>query len=244
MTPASGQFLLKPTAETSDSNQVAQIDVIERIVSQGYSNDTKPANFPGKDKAKTCFTSVFQPSFNEARDAMMAFASLTGVQMHPGSNLHGKAPRLVLGSIIESKEKEYWLCLQASCDAVRVSDGDKFFFVPLEQTDKKAEHIVPIGGNEDSHRYLGLSTIESSYTRARTISFPTSGPVGGKVVRASKRRGVSGYWFTDSEKKQYRWIANLKSRRAMRSAQQVSQEFTRIGFDEFEPFRIAPSDKR
>ena len=238
MAPSNGAFVLKPHGETSNQNHVAQTDMIQRIVLDGYSKDTQPSTFPGKDKTKECFTSVFQPDFNEARDAMMAFASLTGVQSHPRSSLHGKAPRLVLGSIIESKENEYLLCLQASCDAIRVSDGDKFFFILLEEKDRKADHIVPRGVGGESNQYLGLSAVKAAYTKARTISFPTSGPNGGKVVRATKTQDVSEYWFTDSEKKLYRWIANLKPRRAMRSAQQVSQALTRIGFDEFEPFRI------
>ncbi|WP_211254188.1 hypothetical protein, partial [Pseudosulfitobacter pseudonitzschiae] len=45
------------------------------------------------------------------------------------------------------------------------------------------------------------------------------------------------YHVSDANNTDYRWLANLKYKRALRIAQNMSQEISRIGFDEFEPFR-------
>ena len=237
MKPADGTFVLKHTGDPKVHTGKVDPDVICRIVTEGYSKQNQPNTFPSEKRVKQCFSSIFEKSLEEGRVAMMSFACLTSVRSHPENNLEKSMPSLGLGSIIYSKEKGYLLCLQASCDAVRVKADDKFFFIPLAQDDENAEHIVPNSYSEKAGSFLGLRTAKGSYANATSINFPLSAIDGEQVVKGKKRRGVAGHWFVDSDGKVYRWVANLKSRRAMRVAQYVSQQLTRIGFDEFEPFR-------
>ena len=237
MKPTEGTFVLKHTGDSKLHTGRVKTDVVCKIVTEGYSHRKRPSTFPNDKKVRQSFSSIFEDNFEDGHLSMMSFASLTSVRSHPKSHLDKFKPSLTLRSVIHSKEKGYLLCLQASCDAVRVKADDRFFFIPLTRDDEKADHIVPDGYNNKASSFLGLRAADAAYANAVSINFPVSSIGAEGVVKARKRRGVAGYWFLDSDGKVYRWIANLKSRRAMRAAQHVSQQLTRIGFDEFEPFR-------
>jgi hypothetical protein len=44
-------------------------------------------------------------------------------------------------------------------------------------------------------------------------------------------------FFVSMDRQSYRWIADLKQRRALRTAQKLGQGMGRLGFDEFESYR-------
>ncbi len=210
-------------------------EVISIIV--GGLRNAKINGLPGEKKVRPSLSSIFVDSYKACRHNMMAFASLTGVRVHPGSQLYGRAPQLVLGTIVKTPDNKYLICLQASCDTVRVKAGMGFYFVPMSEEKDKPDHVVPILKNGDEGNYLGLVIDDKAYTKSRSLTFPPNAGNGVQTVRASKSRGIRGYYFTDTKGEKFEWIANLKQRRAMRSAQWISQDMGRIGFDEFEPFR-------
>ena len=230
------KFAIKFQEKGNDLEREVSKEKLVEMICKGRDAVPNPNGFPRKNLVKDNFTSIFEPDRCSGREAMMKFASLTGVRSHAGSNLHGKTPRLVLGSIIHCDTRGYLLCLQASCDTVRVQDGRGFFFVPVKECQSKPDQIVPYDDG-NSLRFLGLKTENSAYTKAVILKFSANGPGDGGFVRASPGKRESEYWFTDIDGAKYQWIANLKARRAMRAAQQVSQQLSRIGFDEFEPFR-------
>lgn len=221
-----------------------------KIVTKGYKSLSGPAErkklsvavhdrmakLPGKDKIKKHFSNVFFDSSNEARRAMLDFSLLTNSKVHELSVRQKRSRlRLDLGSVLHSSKHGYLLCLQATCDAGRGTGA--FFFVPMEVDDHSHDHVVPHSEPADEKRLVCLTVPTSkTYTRSIILNFgEINKRVGGVAIRFD---GVNKQYFVkDTAGKKYRWLANLKYKRALRAAQAVSQGMTRIGFDEFEPFR-------
>ena len=206
-----------------------------------------------KGVIKPHFSSLFYRDWRQARKKMDRFASLTGVRSHPGSypgsylSIPQWVPMLGFGTIIKPSQapenEQYLLCLQASCDTVRVGVNEgKFIFVPLERVSEDChtnhDHVVPVPDEQGSYDHIGLKVHKMSYRAMFTITFPPS-DMG--VVEAEARSicGESSkeFIFSDSNKQEYRWIADIKRRRALRTAQDLGRKLGRLGFDEFEPYR-------
>ena len=218
------------------------VDGLHVVLSQ---NGGMPPNRPKRQFFEDNLSTLFSDNLEDAHLQMRQFAALTGVRAHPGSYLclsDTWTPKLGLGTIIRDDDndgdKPYLMCLQASCDSVRIENEKNFLFVRLEEeTTGRPEHVVPITpGNETKHTYVGLSTSNESYCATRTIRFSASQDT--KTVDAKKNEGQSDFYFEDIENNKYIWVADLKRRRALRTAQRLGQDMGRLGFDEFEPYRI------
>ena len=169
---------------------------------------------------------------------MKEFASLTGVRAHPGNYLLGLGdnyPVLGLGSVVQDTDKQYWICLQASCDSVRLKKVTAFLFVPLCEENTKPELVVPVLNSAGVREFLGLRLEKTAYNMATSVLFTPD--QGSQTVRATTMRGREGFYFKAVKRRNYLWVADLKQRRALRIAQRLGQDMGRIGFDEFEPFR-------
>lgn len=191
---------------------------------------------PSKDAFSKNFSSLFCETTELANISMHQFSFLTNAQSSELSRIHRKtAPKLDLGSIIYSESDGYYLCLQATCDTVR--GAGLFFFVPLEVVDNATPDIVvPHGETDKKPNYVGLSVPEKCYTKSRSMDFGVINEAIGHIpICYDVQRKI--YHVPDATGSDYRWLANLKYKRALRIAQNMSQEISRIGFDEFEPFR-------
>jgi hypothetical protein len=170
---------------------------------------------------------------------MREFAALTGVKAHPGSHQYAdgkRFPKLGLGTIVMDRDETYLLCLQASCDSVRIDVPRAFLFVPLEVAAvEKPDHVVPIKRRGQPPEFIGLLMNKRSY--ADTVAFRFGADRKSLTVRAEKIQRRSGLFFKTEDGQVFKWIADLKQRRALRTAQQLGQDLSRLGFDEFEPFR-------
>lgn len=205
-----------------------------RKVAEGRKQNASNAK-PTKDGFKKYFSTVFSGSRDAASQAMMHFSFLTNSSSSELSLVHRRvAPKLELGSVVFSEKLGYLLCLQATCDAVR-GDG-LFFFVPLVATSASPEIVVPHKCKDGRPDYKGLEVPPKCYTRSLSLNFGTIDTKVGRIpINFDEGKGI--YQVLDSEKNEYRWLANLKYKRALRIAQSVSQQMSRIGFDEFEPFK-------
>ena len=109
-------------------------------------------------------------------------------------------------------------------------------FVPLEDKDPpQPDHVVPISHSANQVRYVGLSISEKSYRVVRSIEFSACQDTG--TVEAKRNQDRLGFDFVDTKANAYRWIADLKRQRALRTVQRLGQDMGRLGFDEFEPYR-------
>ena len=190
------------------------------------------------------FSTLFCRNAEDAVLQMDRFSSLTSVRSFPGCYLcqQGWTPTLGLGTIIkyedQKKKVEYLLCLQATCDSVRINDIGRFVFVRLEAVgnDPKPNHVVPVRDSCGNISYVWLNVPKDTYRSIMTISFKSSE---NGTVRAELNQGSNEFIFKDASCKnsKYSWIADLKRRRALKTAQSLGQEMGRLGFDEFEPYR-------
>jgi hypothetical protein len=147
-------------------------------------------------------------------------------------------PALGLGSLVQDAKGKFLLCLQASCDSVRLRTKASFLFIPLDVVAGSPDHVVPVA-KKGSMGFVGLAISSKSYSKVVSIEFEPSSP--SQTVIARKIARKKGYYFVDFSGASYKWIANLKSKRALRTAQRLGQDMGRLGFDEFEPYR--KSDK-
>ena len=218
-------------------------DLCAKIITDGLRHvpeTERPQNFPGNKVFEQNLSTLFNTDRETARSQMHQFAALTGVRANPGSRLCKSGhwfPSLGLGTIVQDKDGIYLMCLQASCDSVRIKEEGNFLFVPLVSEDNKPEHVVPVPLSRHAHKfeYIGLSTSEASYRVVRSIKFSACQDT--ETVNAKKIRNRPGFHFEDTEGGFYLWIADLKRRRALRTVQRLGQSMGRLGFDEFEPYR-------
>ena len=225
-----------------------EVDVSVEIVTDGFNLVVRKGKLPnslGQETVKKNLSSLFCDSYKAARSQMHQFAALTGVRAYPGSRPYhsGKLfPRLGLGTIIQDENRNYLMCLQASCDSVRIKAVGNFLFVPLttedSKQDSKPEHVVPVPLSSHTHKfkYIGLRTAKESYRVVRSIEFAPCSTT--ETVNAAPSQDGSGFDFVDTADNAYRWIADLKRRRALRTVQRLGQSMGRLGFDEFEPYRL------
>jgi Response receiver domain len=196
------------------------------------------ANKPALKAFRKDMSTLFTADVGKAKEAMLEFALLTGVRAHPGSHLYRegrKIPQLGLGSIVVSDDKRYFLCLQASCDSVRLKSATAFLFMPLAITDDAPELVVPTVGAHGIVHCIGLSAPARAYAQSRSIRFePVAASHTVIAIKLPRRRGL---FFSAVDGSHFKWVADLKQRRALRAAQKLGQSLGRLGFDEFEPFR-------
>lgn len=186
------------------------------------------------------FGRFFSGDIKRSAELNLQFASLTGIDQGPlDSNLRldrHKRPSLGLGCILKDAKCGYWLCLQASCDSVRLTENTPFVFVPLhEAKNDKPDHVIPFSDPNGDAGHLKLDLPNKAYTQIVSLQF--SPDETSQTVKATRNQSDMRLYFTDRNGDQYEWLATLKQRRALRTAQGLGVDMSRLGFDEFEPLR-------
>ena len=230
------------TIEDGKKRQQVNFETVKELILDGIESAFQRVRLPkglGKKLLKDGFSTFFfdKTKRKAASAAMHEFAALTGVRAHPGSPPHRSGeskPVLGLGTIVRDKAGVFLLCLQASCDCVRITGSERFLFVPLERVKEcKPVHVVPApGGTQDAH--IGLKTEKKLYSKARLIEFASCKRT--QTVKAAADADRN-FYFLSTDEERFLWIADLKRRRALRVAQSLGQAIGRLGFDEFEPYR-------
>lgn len=213
------------------------ISIIRDGLSYALEKDRKPSNSPANEQFKKNLSSLFSDSRGAAHKLMHQFAALTCVQAYPGSHLYrfGQMfPKLGLGTIIQDQNKTCLMCLQASCDSVRIEGERSFLFVPLDEEESKPEYVVPILTKTGEFEFVGLATSRKSYCKTKAIIFSACPDAG--TVNAEKTE-AGNFQFKDIGNNSYTWIADLKHQLALRTVQRLGQQMGRLGVDEFEPYR-------
>lgn len=236
-----GTLSLRYEAKGVAKDFVVPIADAIKLITDG--NGVAHANIAGDNKPSLKnfereMSSLFTKDRSTARSAMLQFAVLTGVRAHPGSHPYRtghKLPQLGLGTVVQDSGGAFYLCLQASCDSVRVKKGASFLFVPLNRTDDKPDHVVPLLGRGSKMDYAALCVPRTAYAVLQSVRFDPNGKT--QTVLAGNLKRRRGLFFKDVDGETYRWVADLKQRRALRTAQKLGQNMARLGFDEFEPFR-------
>ncbi len=148
------------------------------------------------------------------------------VLMSQRTQYGGQRKFLKLGTMLkECSEKErYLLCLQPVCDSVRLTGSKPFLFCYLDNPGLKTTHIVPSG-----KEYIKLSFNPCKENRT-IIAFSANH----KKMVAGKQDTDTKHLFSDDEKREYQWVAQLKPDHAQRAAEQFARELSRVGLTESE----------
>lgn len=148
-------------------------------------------------------------------------SALMSQRTYYGDNRH-----LTLGTIIRESEgdKRYLLCLQPTCDCVRLKKASTFIFCLLQEAKgEKATHVVG-----DSKGFTDLIYKPKSESCVTLTFKPNKG-----FVTANKLE------FSDHpDGNRYQWIAQLKTKHAQRAAEQFARELSRVGLTESEWLRL------
>ena len=96
--------------------------------------------------------------------------------------------------------------------------------------------IVPHGIAGNPKQLLSLELPENAYTKSLILAFGEIAAANG-CIPIQYDVGKKEYFVEDKNTQKYRWLANLKYKRALRFAQGMSQNIARVGFDEFAPHR-------
>ena len=199
-------------------------------------------NKPSKGVVKRTLTSLFAGSISNSNDVMKRFAALTSTASHPGTvsvQTGEYVPSLGLGSVIVDSNGRYLLCIQASCDTVRITEPWPFLFVPLEVVEHGGDFVVPKTGNANQAEFVALRVEKMGYAKGVSVVF--SPDTGTERVLAIKRGRPKKLRFKSRNGRTFEWIADLRHYQALNVAQRLGRDMSRLGFDEFEPFRMLKS---
>jgi CheY-like chemotaxis protein len=172
----------------------------------------------------------FASNASAAKQANEHFAALMSLRtryQHP-------IPRLGLGSILargRGKARTYWLCVQPLCDSVRLEGDTAFPLLPLLPVEhgKKFDILLPEGRGYQRFR---LSKKPSKIDMQTFAVHPSDGDA---VLATMRRRD---FVFKSRQRQLYLWVAELKPEYAQRIAQQIANEFSRVGLIESEWLRL------
>jgi len=162
---------------------------------------------------------------SETEDSNENLAMLMAVKARYSSEL----PYLTLGTIVaQAKDTQtiYWLCLQPSCDCIRL-DGVRGF--PMLRLSQSMDRFGLVIKHDDKFVHL---RVDPRPFKVRTVEFK---PDSAKKCVLSERRPDGSYWFKSKDPNYTcRWIADLKFEQAHRAVQALSSQNSRVGLTESE----------
>ncbi|HVT16140.1 MAG TPA: response regulator receiver domain [Thermoanaerobaculia bacterium] len=164
----------------------------------------------------------------QSNETLAALMSLRTRYEHP-------PPRLELGTILmcgRGKSRTYWLCVQPRCDSVRLKGNTAFPLLPLRLVGDTQKFDVLLPGDRKGYRRFRLSKKPAHIDMA---IFPVHPSDNDAVV--AERYG-KGFAFRSRKRRRYVWVAELQPEYAQRIAQQVANEFSRVGLTESEWLRL------
>lgn len=248
-------YLPDDVALGPDANRsIIERSVYKKLIIDGI-KPTIQANVPLKSKGAKFVTEHLAQPLNADEDGrkrdLLKFAALTGLSAHAEATYAYHKPSLSLGTIVQDASGDYYLCVQASCDSVRVTAPQPFLFAKLEiipedaisSMKDKIEFVVPWKHSGSDKKFVCLKLSDKApYAALVSIIFP---PTEDEKVVAKKLDNGTLYFEAATipvgkraeKHKRYLWIADVKRKRALRTVQFIGQEMGRIGFDEFETFR-------
>ena len=233
-------FMPKKNAQEESINILP--DDVVRLICDGFDGNYDSINVNGKPRkevAKRSLTSLFAGNLDASLAVMRKFAALTSIASHPrtfGVRTGEYIPSLGLGTVVADTDGKYWLCIQASCDSVRVKKPQPFLFIPLIELADGVQHVVPREKTGGKLEHVALSVAKMGYARGKSIVFAPDA-LKERVV-AELRGRPKRLKFKSTNGRTYEWIADLKHYQVLNVAQRLGHQMGRLGFDEFEPIRI------
>lgn len=182
----------------------------------------KSPNWPSVD-APTFKLLTSYLSKNDSGDDLRELSILMSQRTNYGDDRH-----LTLGTIMRENfdDERYLICLQPTCDSIRLKNQSTFIFCLLQMArGEKATHVV----RDHAKGFIDLIFKPKSENCVTLLFKPNSKG----FVTASKLDFVD-----HSDSRSYRWIAQMKPKHAQRAAEQFARELSRVGLTESEWLRL------
>jgi hypothetical protein len=220
--------------EGSDQITGAQITA---MLSRGLGDDGQLAAIQemggvSKSKWKTIkknATRVFAHTLEEADDADAELARcmmLRTIYAHPERTLQ-------LGTVVQSVEGDYLVCVQPVCDSVRLKqEGRPFPFLKLSISNREKSHLIVPGLEDGEWDHLLI------LTNPRDIVVEDFSPKD-RHDSISATRVEKEYLFENVSGRSFRWVCELKSEFAQKIAVDLASEFSQVAVDEAEVLRLS-----
>jgi len=158
-------------------------------------------------------------------DANEELAMLMGLN----TRYSAEPPHLTLGTVMlldQACGKSFWLCLQPSCDSVRLKRPRDFPLLRLSQSNDKFGIVVRVGTD-----FVRLR-IDPRPFKLQTVSFK---PDKSKDLVLATTDEEGRHWFQSrDETRRYQWIGELKFEHAQRAVQAFASQNSRVGLTESE----------
>lgn len=210
-------LLTKGTAGKASVNQDVRDNFSQMSVEKGAHRVDAISAFAATPKAA-----------KRSNEDLAALMSLSTRYEHP-------LPQLQLGTVLahgRGKTRKYFVCVQPRCDSVRLAGYTAFPMLPLLPVEGTKKFDVLIPSDSKDYQRFRLSK------KPANIKMPefAINPAAGDAVVAD--RYGSGFSFTSRTGIRYAWVADLKPEHAQRIAQQLANEFSRVGLTESEWQRL------
>ena len=202
-------------------------------IADNYSSDNKSdlaKTIKGLKEKSPKWPSVDAPSFKTLTSYLSKDSSGSGLRelsvLISQRTHYGDGRHLTLGTIIQESggDKRFLLCLQPTCDSVRLTKSSTFIFCILSVAKgEKASHVVGDGKNFTDLIY------KPEIENCVTLTFkPSKGFVTANKLEFADHPGGQAY----------QWIAQLKPKHAQRAAEQFARVLSRVGLTESEWLRL------
>lgn len=158
---------------------------------------------------------------NGAKLAQAKLASLMSQRTY-----YSKRRVMSLGSVI-CDGKDYFLCIQPACDCVRLSGWSPFPFLKMEVSNS-AFDIVLLEGKE-------IVSLKSDFKPSSLCLFYFGAGGASGIVEAKNVQ--DGFQFIGGSsvrgpKRNFRWVAQLKTEQSLRIIARISSQLGRVGLTE------------
>lgn len=137
---------------------------------------------------------------------------------------NGGNHELKYGSVIKNDHNDYLLCIQPLCDCERLKNNTAFLFIKLSADKKNFSFVIK---DNSELKYLRTSSELSKTFMSETFTPST----------LTKNIQSNGNSFKNKEKKEFKWICDLKAEYVQKVIHEISATYTRIGMDQFEWLR-------
>ncbi len=139
--------------------------------------------------------------------------------------------QLSMGTVIQSENKEFLLCITPKCDSVRLTEKTSFLFLPLSDPKQRVIQVVlPTG--ENKYRRMSIAMNPSDWCM---MDFEPDSKK--KCVLASLDESRDSFIFTDEGNQKYRWIGELKPELSQSIAQKIAERMSRAPLNKSEWLR-------
>lgn len=221
------QFLLTSGLAALDRYKKEDGNLNTKVIA--YAKKHNGSKRKDRKKRLTLMTEQFNTN---AEESNLLWSNRTSMRHHYGEPAPFLSPGMIVHTMAGDKH-EFLICVQQDCDCRRIPKvGKEFIFLPAVLVSGDQANTGDIYFKvETVWRELKIST--KGYDIQKIFFKPFYAD---NVVKACKINDC-GWFFSSSDKREYKWLGTLKSLHVQRIIHRLAQNISRIGVIESEWYR-------